>query len=165
MLYCMIYKTILKNTNFEIQVFFFHWHSLVFQWYDVRNLKCYNILLLGCKKGFSHNRILRKMQKQSGITLAIKRQKSYVLAELGAFSCRPFAWRVPAFFHFLFAFRVPACFFKAFFSRTKIRVPAFSRSKFSFAFLFRALQLKNISRSPLPAPIKLSSRLMPRREV
>ena len=46
-----------------------------------------------------------------------------------------------------FPLRVPACFFKAFFSRTKIRVPAFSRSKFSFVFLFRALQLKNISRS------------------
>ena len=61
-------------------------------------------------------------------------------AELGARSCRPFAWRVPAFFHFLFAFRVPACFFKAFFLRTKIRVPEFLRSKFCNTFQFRALE-------------------------
>ena len=63
-------------------------------------------------------------------------------AELGARSCRPFAWRVPAFFHILFVFHVPACFFKAFFLRIKIRVPAFSRSKFCKAFQLCVLKKK-----------------------
>ena len=50
--------------------------------------------------------------------------------------------RLPAFFHFLFAFPVPTCFFKAFFSRTKIHVPVISRSKFCNALQFRMLTKK-----------------------